>query len=216
MLIWSNWIKEFLWTQNHTDVLIRYLPVILNYYFIRDWIYNGWLPSYGLSPVWSIICSLRKLECKKALLQWVDIFVSTWNPYLAFKHQKRAILCERHVAIQFFIFSPIESHCKIHCSSECIYICFLHCEISNWTSRKDLLCGKHLKLLYLYVFSLVRIINVFWLLHEKKPCYNKCIYIVFPQHVPPYEQDYFSLIHWFQCFLHSMILHMMEIIDINR
>ena len=73
---------------------------------------------------------------------------------------------------------------------------------------------------YLYTsifvfFPLVGIINVFFkLLHEKKPCYNKCIYMVFPECVTQYEQDYFSLILQFQSFLHSMILHMMESIDI--
>ena len=39
--------------------------------------------------------------------------------------------------------------------------------------------------------------------------------MVFPECVPQYEQDYFSLILQFQSFLHSMILHMMESIDIN-
>ena len=109
----------------------------------------------------------RMQKKKLSYSEYLDIFVSTRNPYLAFKHQRELFLLKT-CWILFFIFSPIESNCKIHCSSECIFICFLHCELSNWTSKKDLLCGNHLILLYLYVFPLVGIINVFFNYYMRK------------------------------------------------
>ena len=53
--------------------------------------------------------TLKKLECKKKLCcsEYLDIFVSTWNPYLAFKHQRELFYVKDMLQYYFLYFLPL-------------------------------------------------------------------------------------------------------------